>query len=779
MASIDALKQENEALRNRISKLSAASLRISASLDLDTILSEVVESARALTEARYGLITTIGDSGPFEDFVTSGFTPDEHRLLLDSAAGPQLCERVRDSQGALKLPDLHDDLRSRGYSPHPRLPKTVQGTAMRHRGVHFGNFFLADKAGHQQFTSQDEEVLVLLASQAAAAIANARAYRDEHRARTDLQTLIETSPVGVVVFDAGTRHPVSFNREADRILSRIRIPGHPPEHLLNVATCRFLDGREIALAELPIARVLSGAETVRAEQIELSAPDGRRITVLVNATPIQSAGDEVESVIVTMQDLAPLEELERSRAEFLSMVTHELRAPLTSIKGSTATVLRTSRVLDPAEVRQFFRIIDQQANRMDGLISDLLDAGRIKTGTLSVAPEPAAVAALVDEARNTFLSGGGRHSLRIDLPTDLPPVMADERRIVQVLNNLVSNAARHSPETSVIRIDAVRDGGHVALSVSDEGSGLPPNLLLHLFRKYGGGRGGYGLGLAICKGLVEAHGGRIRASSGRTGQGTRFTFTLPVASLAGEDPTSNSLHQAPARYRSDPTRILVLDDDPETLRQVHSALAPAGYTPLITGDPGELPHLLRTKRPHLVLLDLMLPGADGIELMESVPGLADLPVIFLSGYDRDETIARALRAGAADYIVKPFSPTELTARVQAALRLRTRPAAFRLADLAIDYDRRRVTLAGRLLNLTATEFELLRLLSRNAGRVVAYDVFLRDVWNDSDTAGPNAVRSSMKKLRRKLGDDAVRPTYIFNEFGVGYRMPDPSEASRP
>ena len=279
-------------------------------------------------------------------------------------------------------------------------------------------------------------------------------------------------------------------------------------------------------------------------------------------------------------------------------------------------------------------------------------------------------------------------------------------------------------------------GRHVALSVSDEGSGLPPNLLLHLFRKYGGGRGGYGLGLAICKGLVEAHGGRIRASSGRTGQGTRFTFTLPVASLAGEDPTSNSLHQAPARYRSDPTRILVLDDDPETLRQVHSALAPAGYTPLITGDPGELPHLLRTKRPHLVLLDLMLPGADGIELMESVPGLADLPVIFLSGYDRDETIARALRAGAADYIVKPFSPTELTARVQAALRLRTRPAAFRLADLAIEYDRRRVTLAGRLLNLTATEFELLRLLSRNAGRVVAYDVFLRDVWNDSDTAGP-------------------------------------------
>ena len=104
-------------------------------------------------------------------------------------------------------------------------------------------------------------------------------------------------------------------------------------------------------------------------------------------------------MIVTMQDLEPLEELERSRAEFLSMVTHELRTPLTSIMGSTASLLSTSRILDPAEVRQFIRIIDDQANRMGGLISDLLDAGRIETGTLSVAPQPAEVAALVDQAR--------------------------------------------------------------------------------------------------------------------------------------------------------------------------------------------------------------------------------------------------------------------------------------------------------------------------------------------------------------------------------------------
>ena len=157
------------------------------------------------------------------------------------------------------------------------------------------------------------------------------------------------------------------------------------------------------------------------------------------------------------------------------MVSHELRAPLTSIKGSTATVLRASRVLDPAEVRQFFRIIDAQADHMDGLIGDLLDAGRIDSGTLSVDPEPAEVAALVDRARTTFVSGGGRQAVRIDLPPDLPRVMADERRIVQVLNNLFSNASRHSPETSPIHVGAVRDGVHVAISVSDEGRAWPPS----------------------------------------------------------------------------------------------------------------------------------------------------------------------------------------------------------------------------------------------------------------------------------------------------------------
>ena len=785
MTDHDPAAAENAALRARISALSAASLRISASLDLETVLSEVVESARALTGARYGAIATIGEAGAPQDFVTSGFTADEHRKLVEWPDGPRLFEFFRDLPGPLRIPDVPAHVRSLGFSPD-RLPsKTFQGTPMRHLGVHVGNFYLVEKAGGEAFTDEDEEVLVLFASQAATAIANARTYRAEQRARADLEALVETSPVGVVVFDGQTGDLVSLNREARRIVEGLCLPGQTAEQLLKTITCRRADGREVALDRLPLARALSGAETVRAEEVVLSVPDGRRVTTLINATPIHAPDgpdDALASVVVTLQDLAPLREVERMRAEFLGMVSHELRAPLTSIKGSAATVLRASRLFGPAEVAQFFRIIDEQADRMDSLIGDLLDAGRIDTGTLSVAPEPSDIAALVDQARGTFVSGGGRHTVRIDLPPDLPRVMADRQRTVQVLNNLLANAGRHSPQSAPIRIAAEREGLDVAVSVSDEGRGIAPDHLGQLFRKYTAagdresGVGG-GLGLAICKGLVEAQGGRIRAESGGVGLGARFTFTVPVAEAAVAGP-------APVRpgargHAPEAVPILVVDDDPETLRQVRDTLAEAGYAPLVTGDPWELSRIVRAEKPRLVLLDLMLPGTDGVELMRTVPELADLPVIFISGYGRDETISRALEAGAEDYVVKPFSPTELTARIRAALRRRSNPVPFVLGELAIDYDRRRVSVAGRPVTLTPTEYDLLRALAQGAGRVLTHEDLLRQVWSRRGTANPKIVRAYVKRLRDRLGDDADRPAWIFNERGVGYRMARPGDPGEP
>ena len=774
--------REIEALRASISRLSAANLRISESPDLETVLREALEGARYLTGARCGAVATLDEAGQPEALVTSGVAEERRRRLAAWPDGLRFIEHVRELAAPLRLADVPSYVRSLGFVPDQGLPPTLLGMPIRHRGVDVGYVFLAEREGEGRFTGEDEEFLGLVALAAGAAIANLRTRSAAQRLRADLQAVIDTAPVGVVVFGAGTGDVLWINREAKRLVEEMRIPGHGTEHLLNVLTFRRADGRESNFSETPMARELDNSETVRAEEIVVSVPDGRKVTLLVNATPNRTADGTVVSLIVALQDLAPIQELERLRAQFMSMVSHELRAPLTSIKGSAATLLEASSDLDPEEMHEFFRIIVDQTDHMRGLISDLLDAGRIESGTLSVSPEPSDVGGLVDRARNTFLSGGGRHTVLIDMPPDLPPVMADRRRIAQVLNNLFSNAARHAAESSPIRVTALRDGVHVAVSVSDEGRGVPPERLPHLFQKYAGvgegdgerGLAGTGLGLAICKGLVEAHGGRIRAESGGTGQGTRVTFTLPVAEAAGAGSAPEAGRLRPLGEGGNEPRILVVEDDPRMLRYVRDALSAAGYAPLVTGDPRDLSRIIKEEKPRLVVLDLMLPETDGIELMKSIPELADLPVVFISAYGRDETIAVALEAGAADYIVKPFSTTELTARIRAALRRRAEPELFVLGKLAIRYDQRQVSVAGRPVELTASEYALLRALSLNEGRVSGYEALVRQVSGKHYNRDARvALRSLVKNLRRKLGDDAGNPAYILNKRGVGYRMPRP------
>ncbi len=783
----DELERENRALRDRLSRLSGASLRINESLDLDVVLQGVLDSARSLTGARYGVMTLLDDGERIQDFLSSGMTEEEARRIWDTPDGMRIFEYLGSLSEPLRTPDMLGHLKAMGL-PTFLPPESVQtvlsflAAPVHHRGEHVGHIFVADSEGDSEFLPEDEETLVMFASQAALVIANARRYRDELRARNDLETLINTSPVGVVVFDARTGAPVSFNREARRLVDVLRDPDQSPEQLLDVITVRRGDGREVQLDELPLAQVLAEAETVRAEEIVMSVPDGRSVSVLVNATPIHNKDGEVESIVVTLQDLTSLEDLERLRAEFLAMVSHELRMPLTSIKGSAATVLNGPASMERAEIAQFFRIIDLQADRMHDLIGGLLDVARIETGTLSVEPSPTDVGSLLEEARKAFTSAGGRHSVEIDLPADLPWVVADGGRIVQVLGNLLSNAARHSPEGSPIRVGARREDSQVAISVSDEGRGVPADLLPHLFRRFsrtdGGDRGSggvqSGLGLAICKGIVEAHGGRIWAESNGPGLGTRFTFTLPSVEVGAP------VELPPPAVQLSPSReqvpILAVDDDPQSLRYVRDALSRAGYSPIVTADPAEVPRLMEERQPHLVLLDMLLPGSDGIEVMNTVLETADVPVIFLSVYGDEDVIARAFDMGAVDYVVKPFSPTELAARIRAALRGRSAPGwaepppPYTVGELRIDYAERRVTVAERPVQLTATEYEVLQRLSAVPGRVLTHDQLLQWVWGRERKGEPWLVRNVIKRLRNKLGDDAANPVYVMTEPRVGYRM---------
>ena len=783
MSQDDKQMADVDALRNRIWRLSEASASISESLELDKVLQGVLDNARELTGARYGLMVLSDDRGWIGDYVASGLTSQQALDFWQMPEGVVFHRHLVEMGRPIRQPDLMAYARQRGL-PEPNLPYPASGAhsvlamLLRHRSELVGAICLAGK--DQEFTPDDEETLGLFANHAALVITNARRHREEQRARADLETLVNTAPVGVLVFDAENEALTTANHEVKRLVGEHLLPGGSVEDLLSMATFRSPDGRELSEEELPLAMVLESGEPVRGYEVVVEAPGERSLTAMINATPITGDEGTVVSVVMTAEDITPLADLEQLRNEFLGMVGHELRMPLSSIKGSAATLLESQASLTPAEMAQFFRIIVDQSDYMRALISDLIDIVQIETGSLTIDPEPVDVSRLVDEARSAFLSSGGRDKIQIDIVPDLPLVTADRLRIVQVLTNLLTNASRNSHDTSTIRIETEFDGVHVAVSVADDGLGIEPDRLSHLFAKFSpndfpeNGRD-MGLGLAICKGIAEAHGGRIWAESDGPGLGSRFTFTIPAsqqASAGAAGPHSRVYaHMIPASGGG-AERILAIDDDPRTLKAIRDTLADAGFEPVVTADPKQLATLIEEADPQVVLLDLMLPDTDGLELMSEIGALKEVPVIFLSAYNRPELIARAFEMGAVDYLVKPFTSSELAARVRAALRKKPEQrSAFTVGELSIDYAQRSVTVAGRIVELTPIEYSVLVELTANAGATLTHDHLLKAAWGPDKPGDIGLLRTIIKTLRRKLGDDSRNPTYIFTVARVGYRLP--------
>ena len=208
----DELRRRIQQLEERLSRLSEAGLRINESLDFDTVLQEVVDSARALTASRYGAITIPGEVFRHPTFIASGLTEEEHQGFWDMPQGLGFFEYLSGLEGPLRVSDIAGHLKVLNMPDF--LPSVPAGSLLvapiRHLGVGIGTIYLAHETGGGEFTQEDEETLVMFASQAAMAIANARRHREERRARADLETLMDTSPVGVVVFDAATGEPTSF-----------------------------------------------------------------------------------------------------------------------------------------------------------------------------------------------------------------------------------------------------------------------------------------------------------------------------------------------------------------------------------------------------------------------------------------------------------------------------------------------------------------------------------------------------------------------------------------
>jgi signal transduction histidine kinase len=256
--------------------------------------------------------------------------------------------------------------------------------------------------------------------------------------------------------------------------------------------------------------------------------------------------EEREAATTRSRELAAanarLAELDRLKSDFVSMVSHELRTPLGLIKGYTGTLLARDTELDADTREEFLQVIDEETDRLTELVTNLLDMSRIEAGTLRVERHPMQLARLLANCAERLRVREPTRALQADVPESLPPVLADERRIAQVVDNLLTNAVRYSPAGMPISLSARAENGRVEVCVVDRGMGIPADKQEQVFEKFfrvdaSDTRrfAGTGLGLAICRGIVQAHGGSIWVHS-EPGRGSTFAFTLPICQQASPEP---------------------------------------------------------------------------------------------------------------------------------------------------------------------------------------------------------------------------------------------------
>jgi two-component system KDP operon response regulator KdpE len=226
-------------------------------------------------------------------------------------------------------------------------------------------------------------------------------------------------------------------------------------------------------------------------------------------------------------------------------------------------------------------------------------------------------------------------------------------------------------------------------------------------------------------------------------------------------------------------RVLVVDDEPQILRALQLKLNGAGYTVDTAATASEARIKASMRPPEAIILDVLLPDGRGTDVCRELRSWSDVPILVLSAVGEEQEKIAALDAGADDYVTKPFSGDELLARLRAALR-RTRPSTqplVEVGDLRIDLERRQVTMAGREIQLTPIEYDLLRLLAENEGKLMTHPTILREIWGPAYAEESNYLHVYVSHVRRKIEPDPARPRYILNQPGVGYRLVDPSGPS--
>ncbi len=395
-------------------------------------------------------------------------------------------------------------------------------------------------------------------------------------------------------------------------------------------------------------------------QIELDQDDGR-LVIQVRVSPVVDRDGDYTGRVLALRDITNEHEIAQMKNEFVSTVSHELRTPLTSIKGYVDLIL-DGDAGDINEIQQeFLGIVKENSDRLVELINDMLDISRIESGRIHFKVQPLALDDVIEGAVDTFkavLQQTGR-TIRVSVPEELPPVAADPDRVGQVLINYISNALKYSPNGGEVTVSARQFGDFVRISVRDHGLGISREDQKRLFTKFyrvdsalTRDIGGTGLGLSICKSIIELLGGEIGVKS-RSGQGSTFWFTLPVA-----PPEMIRVPRVAGAAKPGAT-VLVVDRDEEIASLIETYLHRRGYKVVKAYNAEDAIREARRVKPDVITLDVILDDDDGFELLQrfkEYPETEKIPVVVLS-IVCDE--GRSCRIGAADYLEKPIDKRRL------------------------------------------------------------------------------------------------------------------------
>jgi PAS domain S-box-containing protein len=416
-------------------------------------------------------------------------------------------------------------------------------------------------------------------------------------------------------------------------------------------------------------RVLESGEPGSAEYV-MEFADGQRVWMEIRAYRTREGGIAAFIRDVTDRKLAEekLVVADRRKDEFLAMLAHELRNPLAPISAA-ADLLRISK-LDEARVRQSSAIIGRQVKHMTSLVDDLLDVSRVTRGLVTLERTPVPVRTIVDEAVEQVLplARARGHQLTVRVGAAAATVLGDKARLVQVIGNVLNNAAKYTPEGGAIELLAEAQHGRLVLSVRDEGIGMEAELTGRVFelftqaaRSADRSLGGLGLGLALVRNLVELHGGAVSCSSPGLGKGSTFVISLPLhenGSAAGLLPAQDAA-QVGKRLK-----LMVVDDNVDAAETLGMLLATSGHEVIVEHEPVRALERARLEVPDACLLDIGLPGMDGNELARRLRAqveTAAVTLIAITGYGQQHDREQAFDAGFGHHMVKPVDIGKLEA----------------------------------------------------------------------------------------------------------------------